>query len=184
MKVAIYTLGCKVNQYETQAMEQLLVQNVVTGCTMMINRSLARLACRPVGEGDMLMHDWWLALIAAAMGRAVFLARATIDYRQHGGNVVGAKDPRSAGYVLQKLKGGAVRRSLVDTARQGRGLPFLFRRPFLSCYRQELTPDQQALLADYAAAPEKGKLARLTLYRRRGLWKYGLNRRIGQILWW
>ena len=47
-----------------------------------------------------------------------------------------------------------------------------------------LTPDQQALLADYAAAPEKGKLARLTLYRRRGLWKYGLNRRIGQILWW
>ena len=46
------------------ALEQLLVQNVVTGCTMMINRSLARLACRPVGEGDMLMHDWWLALIA------------------------------------------------------------------------------------------------------------------------
>ena len=76
------------------ALEQLLVQNVVTGCTMMINRSLARLACRPVGEGDMLMHDWWLALIAAAMGRAVFLDRATIDYRQHGGNVVGAKDPR------------------------------------------------------------------------------------------
>ena len=35
-----------------------------------------------------------------------------------------------------------------------------------------------------AAAPEKGKLARLALYRRRGLWKYGLNRRIGQILWW
>ena len=26
MKVAIYTLGCKVNQYETQAMEQTLRQ--------------------------------------------------------------------------------------------------------------------------------------------------------------
>lgn len=26
MKVAIYTLGCKVNQYETQAMEQELLQ--------------------------------------------------------------------------------------------------------------------------------------------------------------
>ena len=60
--------------------------------------------------------------------------------------------------------------------------------------RRKLGPDkiigvsaqtvEQALLADYAAAPEKGKLARLTLYRRRGLWKYGLNRRIGQILWW
>ena len=158
------------------SLPQLLVQNVVTGCTVMINRSLARLACRPVEEGDMLMHDWWLALIAAAMGRAVFLDRATIDYRQHGGNVVGAKDPRSAGYVLQKLKGGTVRRSLSDTARQAGA--------FLACYEQELTPDQRALLADYAAAPQRGKLARLALYRRRGLWKYGLNRRIGQILWW
>ena len=26
MKVALYTLGCKMNQYETQAMEQLLRQ--------------------------------------------------------------------------------------------------------------------------------------------------------------
>ena len=26
MKIGFYTLGCKVNQYETQAMEQLLVQ--------------------------------------------------------------------------------------------------------------------------------------------------------------
>ena len=26
MKFSFYTLGCKVNQYETQAMEQLLVQ--------------------------------------------------------------------------------------------------------------------------------------------------------------
>ena len=154
----------------------LLVLIVCTGCSVMIFRSLARLACRPGVEWYMLMLDWWLALIAAAMGRAVFLNRATIAYRQHGGNVVGAKDPRSAGYVLQKLKGGAVRRSLVDTARQAGA--------YLSSYRQELTPDQQALQADYAAAPEKGKLARLTLYRRRGLWKCGLNRRIGQILWW
>ena len=26
MNIAFYTLGCKVNQYETQALEQLLVQ--------------------------------------------------------------------------------------------------------------------------------------------------------------
>ena len=87
------------------ALEQLLVQNVVTGCTMMINRSLARLACRPVGEGDMLMHDWWLALIAAAMGRAVFLDRATIDYRQHGGVLTAAHG--QDGFLHQFLQGPA-----------------------------------------------------------------------------
>lgn len=158
------------------ALEQLLLQNVVTGCTVMINRALAQLACRPEAVETMLMHDWWLALLASAMGRTAFLDEATIDYRQHGGNVVGAKDPRSLSYVLQKLKGDAVRRSLHDTARQAGA--------FLSCYGPELGQTQRALLADYAAAPQKGKLARLALYRRRDLWKYGLSRRIGQILWW
>lgn len=158
------------------ALNQLLVQNVVTGCTVMINRSLAQLACRPEAAEAMLMHDWWLALLAAAMGKAAFLDEATIDYRQHGGNVVGAKDPRSLSYVMQKLKGDAVRRSLHDTARQA--------GTFLACYERELSPEQRSLLADYASAPRRGKLARLTLYRRRGLWKYGLSRCVGQFLWW
>ena len=74
----------------------VMIMTVLAGFTLHTS-SLARLACRPVEEGDMLMHDWWLALIAAAMGRAVFLDRATIDYRQHGGNEVGAKDHRSDG---------------------------------------------------------------------------------------
>ena len=158
------------------ALEQLLVQNVVTGCTMMINRSLARLACRPVGEGDMLMHDWWLALIAAAMGRAVFLDRATIDYRQHGGNVVGAKDPRSAGYVLQKLKGGAVRGPGGGRARRA--------GPSLPGSRRGRPRDRRARRAAEAAARERENRAGLPFSGGGGLWKYGLNRRIGQILWW
>ena len=32
MKVAIYTLGCKVNQYETQAMEQTLRARAMRWC--------------------------------------------------------------------------------------------------------------------------------------------------------
>ena len=76
------------------ALNQLLVQNVVTGCTMMINRPLAQLACRSVPQ-KVLMHDWWLALLASACGRTGFLTEQTIDYRQHGNNSVGAKDVRS-----------------------------------------------------------------------------------------
>ena len=158
------------------ALHQLLVQNVVTGCTMMVNRALAELACRPEAESGMLMHDWWLALLAAACGRAAFLDEATIDYRQHGGNVVGAKDPKSLGYVLQKLRGGSMRQALEDTARQAGA--------FLRCYEAELSAPQKELLAAYAAAPQKGKAARLALYRRLDLWKFGASRRIGQILWW
>ncbi|MBP3729762.1 MAG: glycosyltransferase family 2 protein, partial [Lachnospiraceae bacterium] len=85
------------------AFHQLLVQNVVTGCTMMLNRPLAALAARAEGEEAMLMHDWWLALTASALGKAVFLPEATMDYRQHGRNVVGAKRAGSLSYLAGRL---------------------------------------------------------------------------------
>ena len=43
-----------------------------------------------------VMHDWWLALTASAFcGLIVPLDEATILYRQHGDNAVGAKFVRS-----------------------------------------------------------------------------------------
>jgi len=67
----------------------LLVQNYVTGCTVATNRSLLRLAL-PVPEGAM-MHDWWLALVAAATGVIRYNPAATVRYRQHRRNQIGAK---------------------------------------------------------------------------------------------
>lgn len=70
-------------------LKNLLVQNFVTGCTVMVNRRLLALAY-PV-PGTVLMHDWWLALWAAALGRIEFIARPLIHYRQHENNQIGAK---------------------------------------------------------------------------------------------
>ncbi|MCC8121965.1 MAG: hypothetical protein LIO58_00245, partial [Oscillospiraceae bacterium] len=39
MKVAIYTLGCKVNQYETQAMETMLKQRGACGVPTSASRA-------------------------------------------------------------------------------------------------------------------------------------------------
>jgi len=66
---------------------RLLLQNFVTGSTVLLNRSLLESAT-PVP--DVIMHDWWLALCAAALGEIVFLPEATVRYRQHGGNAVGS----------------------------------------------------------------------------------------------
>ena len=67
----------------------LLVQNFVTGCTVLINRPLAD-AALPIPE-NAVFHDWWLALIAAAMGRIIFEPSPTVLYREHDSNVVGPK---------------------------------------------------------------------------------------------
>lgn len=70
-------------------LNNLLVQNFVTGCTLMVNRKLLELAY-PVPK-EALMHDWWLALCATVFGCIEFADRPLIRYRQHPNNQVGAK---------------------------------------------------------------------------------------------
>ncbi|MCY9592016.1 glycosyltransferase family 2 protein [Paenibacillus chitinolyticus] len=67
----------------------LLMQNVITGCTVIINRELAKV-CFPISSSA-IMHDWWIGLTASVFGKVVYLNRTTILYRQHSGNSIGAK---------------------------------------------------------------------------------------------
>lgn len=71
-----------------------LVQNVASGCTMMLNRGAVAL----VADGDppaVTFHDWWCyLLVTAAGGRCLCDDAEVMLYRQHDGNCVGA--PRSA----------------------------------------------------------------------------------------
>ena len=156
-------------------LNRLLVQNVVTGCTVMINRPLAELACAAVPEYGLIMHDWWLALLASACGRAGFLNEATVDYRQHEGNSVGAKKVYSAAYLRERLTSQRkMRDALTDTAVQAEA--------FLHCYEAYLTPKQAQLLRAFAATKELGTIRRDAVYLRFGLLKDGLLRLIPQLL--
>jgi glycosyltransferase involved in cell wall biosynthesis len=71
-----------------EPLRTLLVQNFVTGSTCLANRRLLELAASIPAEA--VMHDWWLALVAAATGVIGFLPAATVRYRQHRGNALGA----------------------------------------------------------------------------------------------
>lgn len=157
------------------ALNELLIQNVVTGCTLMINRPLTALALEGAGQEKMLMHDWWIALCAAAFGRSVFLPEATIDYRQHGGNVVGAKSPLNPAYLKSRLSGGAIKKALDDTSAQAEA--------FLAVYGDRLNSEQKELVSAYAKLPSLGKLARLRTYSRYGFWKKDPGRRAAQMIW-
>lgn len=67
---------------------QELTENTVTGGTMMINRALADLWQT---TDNLLMHDWYLALLASAFGHLAYLDEPTQLYRQHDNNVLGAR---------------------------------------------------------------------------------------------
>lgn len=62
------------------------LNNHVPGCAMMVNRALLD---RALPFPDAIMHDHWLAQVAAIFGRIVHLDKALVRYRQHGGNAVG-----------------------------------------------------------------------------------------------
>lgn len=71
----------------------ILMKNHATGCTVAFNKKLLDVVAIP-GRGDygmVAMHDWWLALHAAAFGRIIYDRRAYILYRQHQANQVGMK---------------------------------------------------------------------------------------------
>jgi len=68
----------------------LLISNLVTGCTALINEALAEKAL-PI-PNTAIMHDWWLAIVASAFGKVIFLEMPLIYYRQHDNNAIGAKE--------------------------------------------------------------------------------------------
>ena len=69
-------------------LHDLMIQNVVTGCAMLGNSALRQMAM-PI-PAEAIMHDWWLAMVAAAKGELLELPQASILYRQHGSNTLGA----------------------------------------------------------------------------------------------
>ena len=73
--------------------QQLLMENVGSGCTIIMNNALAKLCTRITDTDSIYMHDWWFMLVAAVFGRIAFLDEVTILYRQHVNNNVGATPP-------------------------------------------------------------------------------------------
>lgn len=82
---------------------ELLFKNVVNGNAMMINAPLAKLASKCKSPSDTIMHDWWIAITAARFGKIAYIDEATIHYRQHSGNDVGAKKTHGLLFYVKKL---------------------------------------------------------------------------------
>lgn len=67
-----------------------MIQNIVTGCTMIINKNLAKLVLdNEPNWKNTEMHDSWFYLVASFKGKVIFDDNSYIYYRQHGNNEVG-----------------------------------------------------------------------------------------------
>lgn len=77
------------------------ITNDMPGCVMLINKVLRDLTVKyTTNYKEIMMHDWWIALIAQFCGKIIFLNDRLILYRQHGDNAVGAG---KNGNVIKKI---------------------------------------------------------------------------------
>lgn len=131
-------------------LNQLLVQNPISGAGMLFNRSLAEIVSRSSYEGRIWMHDQWVGLIAACFGRIAAIKEPLFKYRQHDDNAMGA--------IEMSLKGiaGKARIAKSSLAKKQDQASFL-----LETYRDSLQEGQLHLLEEFVSLPSKSKIARI-----------------------
>lgn len=128
--------------------ENALVENVATGCTILINAKARELINRHT-PSFMLMHDWWAYLVVSAFGKVVYDPLPKVYYRQHSANVIGVKT--GSHFWLARVE-----RFLREGSKR------LVRRQaqeFATVYGARLPPDKGAILARFLEG-------RTTLYQK------------------
>jgi glycosyltransferase involved in cell wall biosynthesis len=84
---------------ESPTYKTLATMNVSAGCSIMFNTALKEIAL-PFND-SVVMHDWWLALMASISGETIYSDKVLVSYRQHSNNVKGSTDNYAA--YLKKL---------------------------------------------------------------------------------
>lgn len=155
-------------------LNRLLCQNNVTGCTVMMNRALAELV-RDAPAADMLMHDWWIALVAAAFGQIGFVDKPLSKYRQHGGNQLGAVNNGNIAGVKRIVKNSVYTKKRVSaTYEQAKG--------FYKCYESLLDRREEKIVENYLDIPRHLKLLRIILLIKYGFLKQNFIAAVGQLI--
>lgn len=145
---------------------RLIVQNIVTGCTMAINRALADIIITPKNQP---VHDWYIAVIASLFGQIKYSDKPSILYRKHSLNAVGPVDMDSSEYIANRFKDKSKAKHMLE-------LGYDMADEIIDLYNTD-----NKLLKEYSKMKEYSKLKKLKTVFKYKIWKSGIVRKIGQI---
>lgn len=166
-------LGLSTGLPATSSFPAAMTQNLATGCTIVLNMEAARLVAQTEAPACG-WHDWWCYLVIMGSGGQMLMdQRATLLYRQHGGNAVGAR----ASFLSRAA--GAVRRGpcqfvAILSAQTERLLD----------YKDMLTPEAQSSLFILHAGLKGRITQRITALRMKGLRRVGYVETLVFRLWY
>lgn len=153
---------------------RLLGQNIVTGCTIMLNDALKQRAI-PIPT-EAIMHDWWLALAAAAFGRIGMVEEATILYRQHQRNTIGASQFTLFDHFKKQLRVDHTKRDSFKEKNRSQTTAFLAR------YQDTLPQSFNETLNAYLRFLDANYWKKIPLALRYGFLKNGIARNLIRLL--
>lgn len=156
---------------------RILMQNVVTGCTAMMNKKLVKLSS-PIPSG-VVMHDWWIAITAAAFGKIDAIHEPTMLYRQHGKNQVGAKKNSFFGAALRVVREPKEYLKNVYNVMQKQHRQAVL---FLDIFRSKLSPAQIQTLEAFCQIQADNCFRNSYLICKHGFFKNGIWRNIPMLL--
>lgn len=162
------------------SLKNLLLQNSVTGCTVLLNHAAAELLKQAEETDAFVIHDHFAAVLIALFGRVICLKKPEVRYRQHAGNVIGASNAGSFQYMFRRFLRG----------------PEKFRRDMEDCYRQaeailvrysdrlgQVTEEKRKLIQGFAALADQKSGVKRRFFRDNNMYKRGRIKKIMQILW-
>lgn len=152
---------------------RLLAENIVQGASAMINSALAKLAAPD--DKNIVIHDWWLALIASAVGEIAYLDEPTFYYRQHSENVIGALEkPKSFSYILRRLKSD-VKNDINKSRRQAASL--------LKRLENNIPEDKAEAALLFSQFENQSKFERISVLNKQKIMPTSLLKKIKFIVW-
>lgn len=134
--------------------------NDIPGCTMAINNKTKELLFQgDYYNEDIIMHDWWLALIAQSFGKIIYVDKKLVYYRQHGNNTLGAGKNRS--YIKKII---SLRDIIVDQLEIVKET-WNQTDVFYKSYNHLIDPNLKKFLINIVKAPRKNFLYRYKFFR-------------------
>lgn len=152
----------------TITLAQLLVSNVVQGCTIMMNRALVEQVLTASCWEGFDYHDHIVAAVAMSTGLVSFISEPLLLYRQHEGNEVGVNSNPS---LIEKLKGGlrtTCRSNWLEAVTSDETAFSVRAKTLLNC-NLPIAPSCKDLLMTLADYRDYGITKRLSLIFRYGL---------------
>lgn len=159
----------------SRKLNRLLVQNMVFGCTTMINSELKKIAA-PIPEG-VVQYDYWLALVVVCLGAVGYVSEPTSLYRQHGKNSVGAAN-WGFNYIFRKCLSFFDEKALLGALEAYRRQAAIL----LDRYHDRLNFEQQEMIRAYVNIERQGFIEKRITLLKYGFFKTGLVRNIGLFL--